>query len=546
MRPAPPVIGTLLGGIGLFLLGMILMTGGLKSLAGESLRKILGRFTGGPFAAMATGAAMTAVVQSSSATTLTIIGFVSAGLLTFTQSVGLIFGANIGTTSTSWLVSLLGLKLDVSAVALPVVGVGALMQLLGRGRTAHAGLALAGFGLIFVGIDTLQAGMGGVSEHIDPSSFPRDSFGGRLALVGIGAVMTVVMQSSSAAAATTLTALDAETIHLTQAACLVVGQNIGTTVKAALASIGASVPAKRTAVAHILFNLGTGVVAFAVLPLFVGAVDALTEAFGQQDEAVSLAAFHTAFNALGVALFLPFVGRYAAWIERMVPERRPALVRHLDRSVARVGPVAIEAARRAVRDIGVALMGVAHHRLRSPHAAPGRSLDEAEVALAEVRRFLSLVSTTDDATTYARHVSILHALDHLERFATACREPAATRASEDAELGPAAALLRQALEAGQAWFASEEGEGEELPTAPLEDLARGITAVRRDSRPELLRRAAAGRVGPELLGQRLLALRWADRLAYHLARAAHHLREEPAAQGEHDAGPPSSALEEPG
>jgi phosphate:Na+ symporter len=525
------VIPTLLGGIGLFLLGMVLMTGGLKAVAGESLRKVLARFTGGPFASLMTGMGVTAVVQSSSATTVTIIGFVSAGLLTFPQAVGVVFGANIGTTSTSWLVSLLGLKMNVSTVALPLIGVGALMQLLGRGRAASAGLALAGFGLIFVGIDTLQLSMRGLSEHIDPGSFPRDTLDGRLVLVGMGAVMTVVMQSSSAAAATTLTALDAGTVNLTQAACLVIGQNIGTTVKAALAAMGANVPAKRTALAHIVFNLATGIVAFVSLPVFVGAVARLPDLVGQRDEAVSLAAFHTAFNVLGVALFMPFVRPYAAWVERLVPERRPLLVRHLDRSVAQVGAVAVEAARRAARDIGAALCDVARRRLRTPTASIERALSDVNDSLAEVRRFLGQLATSGEAETYARHVSVLHAVDHLERLAVACEEASAAFAADDPDLIPVVALLREDLDMAHAWFASEEREVEETPMAPLEDLARQIAQARREGRPEILRRAAAGKVGPQLMGSKLVALRWVDRVAYHVARAAHHLQENASVDG---------------
>lgn len=172
------MIGSLLGGIGLFLLGMILMTDGLKTAAGDALRRVLLRFTGGPFRAMLSGATITALVQSSSATTLTTIGFVSAGILTFQQAVGVIFGANLGTTSTGWLVSLLGFKVSIASYALPMVGVGALLNLLGRGRLRAAGLALAGFGLIFVGIDQLQSAMAVVATRIDPSMFPRDTFGG--------------------------------------------------------------------------------------------------------------------------------------------------------------------------------------------------------------------------------------------------------------------------------------------------------------------------------------------------------------------------------
>ena len=161
------------------------MTDGLKAVAGDSLRAILARFTGGPVTAVMTGVAITLVVQWSSATVLMTIGFVSAGLLTFAQSVGVIFGANLGTTSTGWLVALPGLHLSISAVALPLVGSGALARLPGRGRTASMGLVVAGFGLIFVRIDYLQAGMNSFSQDFGPSMLPGATIAGRLLLVGI-------------------------------------------------------------------------------------------------------------------------------------------------------------------------------------------------------------------------------------------------------------------------------------------------------------------------------------------------------------------------
>ncbi len=364
-------ITTTLGGIGLFLLGMVLMTDGLKAAAGDALRSMLQRFTRGPWSALTTGLVVTALVQSSSATTLMTIGFVSAGLLQFQQAVGVIFGANIGTTSTSWLVSSLGLKVNVSIVAMPLVGVGALVRTIGRGRWAAIGTAVAGFGLVFVGIDVLQLGMQGLAEYIDPSLFPAAGLLGRLVLVAIRVVMTVVMQSSSAAAATTLAALSAGTIDLTQAAALVVGQNLGTTVTAGIAAIGASVPAKRTALAHVLFNGLTGVIAFAVLPVFVAVVDWITEVFGGADDAMSLAAFHTCFNILGVALLMPFLARFARLIERIVPARGSALTQHLDPSVSRLPAVAIEVAQRTLGDIAAAAFALARSLGDAATIAPG-------------------------------------------------------------------------------------------------------------------------------------------------------------------------------
>jgi phosphate:Na+ symporter len=338
----------LIGGVGLFLLGMILLTDGLKAAAGDALRRLLTNFTGGPLKALLSGAGITALVQSSSATTLATIGFVSAGLLTFPQAVGVVFGANLGTTTTGWIVSLLGLKLQLSMLALPMVGAGVLLKLATGGRRASLGLAVAGFGLLFVGIDVLQGGMRDLAGRLDPAGLPGDTLSGRLLLVAIGAAMTVVMQSSSAALATTLAALGAGTIDLHHGAALVIGQNLGTTVTAAIAALGASVPAKRTAVAHIGFNLITGAVALAVLPLLLAAIGFVRDDPGGP---ATLAAFHTVINLLGVALLFPFIDRFAGAITRLVPERVALVTRNLDASVAAVPAVAVEATRRTLLEI---------------------------------------------------------------------------------------------------------------------------------------------------------------------------------------------------
>jgi phosphate:Na+ symporter len=241
------VIATILGGIGLFLLGMVLLTDGLKAAAGEALRTVLVRFTGGPGAGHGVRRRGTAVVQSSSATVLTTIGFVSAGLLTFPQAVGVIFGANLGTTSTGWIVSLLGLKLQHERRGAAAGRHGRAAAPAHPRPAAEAGLALAGFGLIFVGIDVLQGGMTPTWRRASTRAPSPAGRGAAPAAGGLGVVMTVVMQSSSAAVATTLTALHTGAIGLDQAAALVVGQNVGTTVKAALAAIGASTAVRRTA-----------------------------------------------------------------------------------------------------------------------------------------------------------------------------------------------------------------------------------------------------------------------------------------------------------
>ncbi|HEY6375263.1 MAG TPA: Na/Pi symporter, partial [Edaphobacter sp.] len=200
---------SILGGVGLFLLGMAVMTDGLKALAGSALRRVLTKAAATPLRGTFWGAVITLLVQSSSATTMTTIGLVSAGLLTFPQGLSLVFGANIGTTGTGWLVAMFGVRISLTAVAPPIVFFGALLKLVGKGRWSAAGSAIAGFALILVGLTTLQQGMGGLAEQLRPEDLPSvlgeagvawwSGVWGVLVLVVAGIAMTTVMQSSTAA-----------------------------------------------------------------------------------------------------------------------------------------------------------------------------------------------------------------------------------------------------------------------------------------------------------------------------------------------------------
>src|SRR5262245_63684717 len=192
----------LAGGLGLFLLGIHHLTDGLKGLAGDSLRRALQRLVAGRFSAVVSGALFTAVIQSSTAAILTVIGFVSAGLVTFAEATGMIVGATLGTTSTIWLVALFGFRFRISSAAMPMLGIGALLWLIARGRTGSFGAILAGFGLIFIGIDYLQEGMAGISWNLE--AFAGTGAGAMWILAGVGVAMSILMQSSTAAGATTL------------------------------------------------------------------------------------------------------------------------------------------------------------------------------------------------------------------------------------------------------------------------------------------------------------------------------------------------------
>src|SRR5499425_3307728 len=326
-----------LGGVGLFLLGMTVMTDGLKGLAGSALRTVLGTAAATPLRGAWWGAFATLLVQSSSATTMTTIGLVSAGRLTFPQGLGLVFGANVGTTGTGWLVALIGVRVSLTAAALPTIFVGALVKLLTSGRVSGVGAALAGFGLVLFGLTTLQQGMGGLAERLHPADLPVVLAGpdagwwsgmlGVLALVLVGLVMTALMQSSTAAVAVTLSGYFAGAIGLDQSCALIIGQNIGTATSSALAAIGASTTAKRLAVAYVLFKVIAAIIAIVAFPFTTALMKA---AVASVDGMTLLAAYHTAYNVVGVAVLLPATPWFTRVVERLLPSRQTAVQRALD------------------------------------------------------------------------------------------------------------------------------------------------------------------------------------------------------------------------
>jgi len=353
---------SVIGGVGLFLLGIAVMTDGLKALAGTALRGVLAKAAATPLHGTFWGAVITLLVQSSSATTMTTIGLVSAGLLTFPQGLSLVVGANIGTTGTGWLVALFGVRVSLTAAALPIVFAGALLKLVGRGRWAGAGSAIAGFALILIGLTTLQQGMSGLANELHPADLsnvlneasfvPWSGIPSVLLLVAVGILMTTVMQSSTAAIAVTLSALYAGAVGLDQAMALVIGQNIGTATSSAVAAIGASSTAKRLAVAYIAFKLIAALIALIVFPFVTPLIVRVSQTV---DSVTLLAAYHTAYNVVGVAILLPLMGPFTRMIERLVPERGLAFTKSLDPASLGAPTVAVEAVRRTVERVLEAL-----------------------------------------------------------------------------------------------------------------------------------------------------------------------------------------------
>ncbi|WP_455221491.1 Na/Pi cotransporter family protein [Kaarinaea lacus] len=324
--------------MGLFLLAVGMITDGLKLAAGNALRDLLRKWTSTPVRGIISGISITAIVQSSSAVTVATIGFVNAGLISLYQSLGVIYGANIGTTMTGWLVALVGFNIKIEMLALPLIGIGMFLRITGGDtRRAPIGIALAGFGLFFIGIDVLKEAFEGLTTTIDLNRITADGVAGILLFVGIGFLMTLLTQSSSAAIAITLTAATGGVVGPYAAAGMVIGANVGTTTTAIFSVIGATPNAKRVAAAHVVFNVGTGLVALLILPLMFGMVKEMGGLFGFEDiPVVTLALFHTTFNVLGVILMMPVTNSLTRVLERQFTsweeiEGRP---KYLDKNIA--------------------------------------------------------------------------------------------------------------------------------------------------------------------------------------------------------------------
>ncbi|MBO5871397.1 MAG: Na/Pi cotransporter family protein [Bacteroidaceae bacterium] len=323
-------IFALLGSLGLFLYGMKIMSEGLEKFAGERLRSILAWMTKNRFMGVLTGVTLTALIQSSSATTVMVVSFVNAGLMTLAEAIGVIMGANIGTTVTAWIITAVGFKVDIAAFAIPLLALGMPLIFSSKGNRKNLGEFIFGFSLLFLGLEFLQSNAENL--HVDTivsglvRYMPLDSFIGTVLFVALGALITVVVQSSSAAMAITLMllAMNIDGFGFVQAAALALGQNIGTTITAFMASLTANTQARRAAMAHLVFNV-FGVLL--VLPFFNFACEGITyittELLGRADNDTTwkLSTFHTLFNLINTCILIGFVSQIEKLVCWLVPQK---------------------------------------------------------------------------------------------------------------------------------------------------------------------------------------------------------------------------------
>ena len=332
-------IFTLLGALGMFLYGMNLMSSGLQKAAGDKLRGFLSAMTSNPFKGVLTGLGITSIIQSSSATTVMVVSFVNAGLLTLTQAIGVIMGANIGTTVTAWLVAWLGFKADISILAIPLMLFGFLFSNSKKNKHQNIGELIVGFSLLFLGLSFMKESVPDLNETPQVLEFVRNwssyGFGSVLIFLVFGTVLTLVLQSSSATMAITLIMLSMGWIPFHMACAMVLGENIGTTITANIAAAVGNTQAKRAAMSHTIFNVFGVIWALILFKPFTALVGKVIELFGLPNPAAEgfavvegdmgsstaalygLSMLHTMFNTINTLIlvwFIKYIEKAVVWI----------------------------------------------------------------------------------------------------------------------------------------------------------------------------------------------------------------------------------------
>lgn len=423
------------GGLGLFLFGMILMSEGLKKAAGKKLKNVLESMTRNRVIGCLVGAGLTALIQSSSASTVMVVGFVNAGLLTLKQAISVIIGTNIGTTATAWLVSISGFHIEITTYALPAIAVGFALQIFGRTRKAkNIGEIILGFGILFIGIDYMRGAFDGLENSERTHSFFVKIAGVPILAIMAGMIVTMLIQSSSAAVASIqLLAISGAfgtdcDIALGVSIPFILGSNIGTTITAQLAAIRANLYARRAAWAHTMFN----VIGAFICYWFIGLIQKLVGVVSPWELTTatvggSIAIAHTTIKLFEALFFLPLTGVLEKIVIRLVPEKpsdlmvRPTVLeRHLlstpDLAIQQARREIVRMARVAKRAVTRAIEGMADDDRRKLEAA--RTKEEVTDNLQyEITSYLAALSEKEISEEMSTKLPVLmHTINDLERI----------------------------------------------------------------------------------------------------------------------------------
>ena len=522
-----------LGGLGLFLLGIIILTDGLRSLAGDAMRSALMRFTHSPLSGALTGIVTTAILRSSSATTVAAVGFVGAGLISFSESLGIIFGANIGTTITGWIVVLLGFKLQIVNIMMLFVLLGALLRLFAKNRLATFGYSLAGFSIVFVGIAMMQQGMGAFSEIITPELLPPDTFLGRLKLVAFGIIFTAITQSSSAGVAVALSALFVGSINFEQAAALVIGMDVGTTITAALATIGQSIEARRTGFSHVIYNIMTAIGAIFLITPFIFIMDSVFPTALVENSEICLVAFHSTFNILGLIIILPFTKHFASLMMKIIPPTKRLYSNTLDDILLEQPSIALTAVQNSIHSEIIALLGHINAILGDSKAKRA-NIKQLQSELDKTHAYIDKITIgSESGAQWERLVAMIHTLDHMQRLHERCEE------EEDRAI---------TLKSGK-HFSKERDIIILGVTSIIEDMSSkqwhkmfkhsrktksSLYKHLKNSRKMIVAKIARGEIDVEEGTDYLEGIRWLKRVSWHLSRISYHYEQALLATGKRE------------
>ncbi|MEX1197355.1 MAG: Na/Pi symporter [Pseudohongiellaceae bacterium] len=534
MNAEPDILqlaGTLLGGLGLFMLGVSMVTDGMRLAAGNSLRELLARSTRTSWHGIGSGLLMTALVQSSSAVTVATIGFVNAGLLGLSGALAIVLGAAVGTTMTGWLVAAIGFQFKITVFALPMVGVGMVLRLLGPSRRNGAlGEALAGFGLFFIGIDFLRTAFEGVAQGIDLAALAPESATGVLLFAGIGLVMTVLTQSSSAAIAIILTAAGGGLVPFAAAAAAVIGATVGTTSTSALAVLAATAQARRVAAGHVLVNGFNALLGLCLLPVLLWVVGRYPELAAAP--ALMLAIFHSCFNVAGMLLLWPWLNRMAALLGRYFrsPVEDIGRPQFLDRNVLASPVVAVDAFFMELQRL---------NRMSREHASKAltirggssRTLKQQHDGIRQLVMAIEYFTGSLEVERLPREVAerlslVLRIANYLDE-ATATAQEAAEQASDVDEL--MASVLREDIKAYQravlALIEQCDTSRENFDFGALQHQYDELRGTWRSLKTALLNAGASQQIPVVRLNSAIEKLRFMLRVSERLMKAAMRLSE---------------------
>jgi phosphate:Na+ symporter len=452
------------------------------------------------------------------------IGFVGAGLISFSEALGVTLGTSIGTTATGWIVALFGFKFKLGTLVLPVILTGVLFRLFASNRNAALGMVMAGFGLIFVGIDFMQTGIGSLSNFIRPEYLPGDQFTGRVILVLAGAAMTVLTQSSSAGVAATLVTLNAGAINFPQAAALVIGMNIGTTITAILATIGGSIGSKRTGFSHVIYNIFASSIAFFLITPYILLVQAITDGHLQEHSEIALVTFHTAFNTLGIIIVLPFIKQYSHLITRLFPDKSDSYISDLDPGILKEPDIAIAATGRSIDTILHALLGVVTALLHNRSEPDKELLTQLKVSIYEVQNYLDHIHfSPEQGAGWVKLLALINSVDHIQRLHERCDIEAyqALVLHNNPMLDPVRIDAENSVTSVIHFM--EKGEWEHAADR-AQQVYDWFNVQDEDLRHAVMMEVAKGNLSAKEGTVYLEGIRWMHRILMHIARICFHMK----------------------